>query len=292
MKTSRCDEAVSLPVGTYVVRATLPSGERATDVVTIEEGGAQERRLAAPEPDSPRARDARPGAAPGRPRRGVTRGVERAWYVRFWEAVPGQPLEPAQPSVELEDGDEAALRISPSGIGLLRAQFAVPGSVPLNVALPVYGMTSVQSCRVAVTVEGTTIAADVTLPDNPRADTVARYLQTGNLREAADLLGNAESLLAQKMADPFAAALGGYALGARAGSTCCTAGHGTCPPGSLGSRRRCHRRRGGSARGRPRVGGARAPRQRPARNPVFTDGCAILMSRLREYAAAAKPRPA
>ena len=126
VKTSRCDEAVSLPEGTYVVRATLPSGERATDVVTIEAGGAQKVSLAAPEPDSPPALETL-GPAPGRPRRGVTRGVERAWYVRFWEAVPGQPLEPAQPSVELEDGDEAALRISPSGIGLLRAQFAVPG---------------------------------------------------------------------------------------------------------------------------------------------------------------------
>jgi hypothetical protein len=194
--------------------------------------------------------------------------------------------------VELEDGDETALRITPSGIGLVRAQFAVPGTVPLNVALPVYGMTSVQSCRVEVTVEETTIAADVTLPDNPRADTVARYLLTGNLREAADVLGNAEALLEQKMADPFAAALGGYAL---VRSRRLDLLHHWprnlsglfpwLPDGAAIAAEEAALEGDHAWAVRELCDGARRG------IPVFTDGCAILMSRLREYAAAAKPPP-
>lgn len=84
--------------------------------------------------------------------------------------------------------------------------------VPLTVALPIFGPTSSRSCRLTLGGLAGALTADVSLPDNPQADAVARYLQSGHLVEAAGVIQNAEQLLQRKMADPFGAALGGYAL--------------------------------------------------------------------------------
>jgi hypothetical protein len=90
-------------------------------------------------------------------------------------------------------------------------QVAAVGQVPENVALPVNGMTASDSCRLAVGTAGQ-LTLSVSLPDNPLVDAVARYIQTGALRQAARLATQAERLLEEKMADPYGAALGGYAL--------------------------------------------------------------------------------
>ncbi len=84
--------------------------------------------------------------------------------------------------------------------------------MPLNVALPIYGPTISQSCRLTIERRTAATTVNVSLPDNPRIDAIARYLQSGHLQEAASIIGDAEQLLQQKMADPFGAALGGYAL--------------------------------------------------------------------------------
>ena len=108
--------------------------------------------------------------------------------------------------------DRVELDVSASGDGLLFAQVAAPGETPLNVALPIYGPTSSQRCRLTIEWGEPNTIVNVSLPDNPRVDAVARYLNGGHLREAADLSTDAELLLQAKMADPFGAAIGGYAL--------------------------------------------------------------------------------
>jgi hypothetical protein len=138
--------------------------------------------------------------------------AKSGWFVRFHVQqqsgfVPAEPAFAAAPS---DEGFE--LTVQASGDGILFAQVAREVEVPLVVALPVYGPTSSQSCRLTLGGAPDMLTADVSLPDSPQVDAVARYLQSGHLQEAAGVIENAETLLQQKMADPFGAALGGYAL--------------------------------------------------------------------------------
>ena len=138
--------------------------------------------------------------------------MKSGWFVRFHvQTQEGfQPDEPSFDAAASSGGFELTVRAS--GDGILFAQVAREGEVPLVVALPVYGPTSSQSCRLTLAGTPGALSADVSLPDNPQVDAVARYLQSGHLQEAAGVIENAETLLQQKMADPFGAALGGYAL--------------------------------------------------------------------------------
>lgn len=220
--SAACNEEIEVPAGTYVVSATLPSGERSVGVAEVAAGELSELALgvfpeievkmsAAPAPmgleslgpaDDLPAAEAAPALAPG------------TWFTRFHVQKPDGRFEPAEPQVSVAavSGDGAELTVSASGDGILFAQVARPGEVPLNVALPIYGPTISQSCLLTIEVGGSALDANVSLPDNPRIDAVARFLQGGNLQEAATVGGDAEHLLEEKMADPFGAALGGYAL--------------------------------------------------------------------------------
>ena len=134
--------------------------------------------------------------------------------MRFHVQTPERGFEPAEPQVVVTSAsaDRAELTVSASGEGILFAQVARPGDVPTVVALPIYGPTISQSCRLTLDGSGTSVRADVSLPDNPEIDAVARFLKGGHVQEAARVASDAEHLLQQKMADPFGAALGGYAL--------------------------------------------------------------------------------
>ena len=216
-----CNEEIEVPAGTYLVSATLPSGERSVGVAEVVSGELYELALgvaelgaemsAAPAPmgleslgpaDAPPAAEAAPAMAPG------------TWFTRFQVQTPEGHFQPAEPQVYAASvtGDRAELTVSASGDGILFAQVARPGEVPLNVALPIYGPTISQSCLLTIEGGGSALDANVSLPDNPQIDAVARYLQGGHVQEAASVGGDAEHLLEQKMADPFGAALGGYAL--------------------------------------------------------------------------------
>jgi len=143
-----------------------------------------------------------------------TTSGEGTWFVRFHIQTPKGAFEPDEPRIEVRSvsAEQAELTVSASGNGILFAQVARPGEVPFNVALPIYGPTSSQSCSLTLGVSGDSLTADVSLPDNPEVDAVARFLNGGHIQEAARVAGDAEHLLEQKMADPFGAALGGYAL--------------------------------------------------------------------------------
>jgi len=220
--SAACNEEIEVPVGTYVVSATLPSGERSVGVTEVAAGELSELALevfpeievkmfAAPAPmgleslgpeDEAPAAEAAPALAP------VT------WFTRFYVQTHDGRFEPAEPQVSVTStaADRAELTVSASGDGILFAQVARMGEVPLNVALPIYGPTMSQSCLLTIEGGGSALDANVSLPDNPQIDAVARYLQGGHVQEAASVGGDAEELLEEKMADPFGAALGGYAL--------------------------------------------------------------------------------
>jgi hypothetical protein len=214
-----CEEAIELPEGTYLVSATQPSGERSVGAIEVaadqtaelELGTAAAKPAPTPPPAPPPPTDALEGLGPPAGADGAA--TTSGWFVRFHVQTPAG-FQPAEPSYDVtasgEEGVELTVRAS--GEGILFAQVARPGEVPLDVALPIYGPTSSQSCRLTLAGPAGALTADVSLPDNPQVDAVARYLQSGHLQEAAGVIENAEMLLQQKMADPFGAALGGYAL--------------------------------------------------------------------------------
>lgn len=217
VQTATCNQEITLPAGKYLVSAALPSGDRPVGMTEVSEGDLSEltlttvEELAVEGPPAPK-----PGGLEGL---GPTRGdggapPAAAWYVRFHARTREGAYEPADPPVSAvsRSATQAELAVSAYGDGLLFAQVAGPNEVPLNVALPIYGPTISQSCRLTIGGAATATTVNVSLPDNPRIDAVARYLQSGHLQEAANIIGEAEQLLQQKMADPFGAALGGYAL--------------------------------------------------------------------------------
>jgi hypothetical protein len=218
VETSKCNEEISLPVGTYVVSTTLPSGERSVGVAKVVSDELAELALsagaaAALTPPPSQSIESLGADAPERP---VTRSaaLSSPWHVRFHVRTPDGAYEPAEPRVSVVSGerDRVELEVSASGDGILFAQVAASGETPLNVALPIYGATRSQQCRLTIEPGQPDTTVNVSLPDNPKVDAVARYLNGGHLREAADLSTDAELLLQAKMADPFGAAIGAYAL--------------------------------------------------------------------------------
>jgi hypothetical protein len=218
VKSSTCNQEIALPVGTYVVSTTLPSGERSSGVAEVASGELAELELSVGQPAAAPTAPAPPAAveslgAPGRP---VTRSAAAPapWHVRFFVRTQEGVYEPDEPRVSVvsRTDERVELDVSASGNGLLFAQIAAPGETPLTIALPIYGPTISQQCRLTIEPGRPTTTVNVSLPDNPQIDAVARYLNGGHLREAADLSNDAEQLLQAKMANPFGAALGGYAL--------------------------------------------------------------------------------
>jgi hypothetical protein len=209
-----CDEEVEVPAGTYFVSATLPSGERSVGVAEVAPGELLELALdvaelyQAPSPMSLEALGPGVAAVAGAP------AAPGTWFTRFHVQTPEGKFQPAEPQVSVTSStaQRVELTVSASGDGILFVQVACPEEIPLTVALPIYGPTISQSCLLTIEGRGASLAADVSLPDNPKIDAVARYLKGGNLQEAVSLGGDAEHLLEQKMADPFGAALGAYAL--------------------------------------------------------------------------------
>jgi hypothetical protein len=198
---ARCDDEVDVAAGTYILSSTLPTGERSVAFAEVAPDSLVEVELSALDEPKPAALDGVPRA-----------GASGPLFIRFLcSGRAGVDVASAEAHVIRADagGIELAVRAEEYG-GVLFAQFAAPGEVPLNVALPIHAETDSRVCRVAVTSHP--LSASVTLPDSPLVDTVARYLYSGNLQQAATIASSAEQLLDHKSSHPFGAALGGYAL--------------------------------------------------------------------------------
>ncbi len=217
VETTLCDEEVSVPAGKYILSSTLPTGERSVAYADVSEGKHEEVNLVAleqlPVPGSETATPGLESLGPPKPAPSPVPTVEE-WFLRF-VCVGPQGVEDARVETNVEKSGKdgtVELTLRPEGIpGVIFVQVAAVGHVPQNAALPVNGMTTSGSCRLTVETAGQ-LTPLVSLPDNPLVDAVARYIHTGALGEAARLAPQAEKLLAAKMADPYGAALGGYAL--------------------------------------------------------------------------------
>jgi hypothetical protein len=225
VKTALADEQVEVPAGQYIVSSTLPSGERALGVAQVS-GGAHEEVALATAAGAQAAREASlvPAPAPlleslgpsgdtGEAAPSADLAASAPFFMRYL-GVKRSGVVKADGHTEVvavgADGG-VELRLRPGGLdGVIFVQLAVPGEVPLNVALPANGMTGSEFCRLTVTVKPLT--GVVSLLDNPRMDAAARYMNSGNLEQAGNLASDAESLLQAKKRDPLGAALGGYVL--------------------------------------------------------------------------------
>jgi hypothetical protein len=225
--TTPTDQEVQVPAGQYLLSSTLPSGERSLGVAEVSPGELEHVELA-PE-TAPAAGEAAPETPPapeleslGPTTDGGETGADAVeapaklepFFLRYL-AVSGDSVEPLDVATEVASGCEGGATVDlvvrvPGSAGVVFVQLAAQGEVPLSVALPANGMTGSQSCRVTVATKP--LFAVVSLPESPLVDAVARYIHSGNLQEAANVAAEAEELLRRKMADPFGAALGGYAL--------------------------------------------------------------------------------
>lgn len=199
---ARCDDEVEVPTGTYILSSTLPTGERSVAFAEVAPDSLVEVELAPLDEPTPATRD------------GMRKfDASAPLFVRF--------LCSGRSGVDVVASDAQVTRVPDRGgmelevragrhNGVLFAQFAAPGEVPLSVALPIHAATDSRACRVSVTQHPLT--ATVTLPDSPLVDAVARYLYSGNLQQAASVAASADELLDHKSSQPFGAVLGGYAL--------------------------------------------------------------------------------
>jgi hypothetical protein len=222
VETALSDEEVSVPAGKYLLSSTLPTGERSLAVADVSAGELEEVSLA-PAAEPPVAEPAE-SAAPATPELeslGPPEGAAPSpaptveeWFVRY-VCVGPEGIQDTGAKTEVEKiGDDGTVELSlrvDGAAGVVFAQVAAVGHVPQNVALPVNGMTTSDTCRLTVATSGQ-LTLSISLPENPLVDAVARYSHTGALRQAAHLATQAEKLLEEKMADPYGAALGGYAL--------------------------------------------------------------------------------
>jgi hypothetical protein len=231
VRTAACEEEITVPAGKYLLSSLLPTGERSLGIAEVAAGELAEAELIPVEEPTAEAVQATKERAPEGPGELESLGVPRdaapreapqatAWFVR-WLIQKGRKIDQARGlNVSLAsdagpDGGTELIVRAPRVNGVLFAQLARPDEIPLNVALPINGRTNSTSCRLTVS-SGAPLTAVVSLFESPQADAVARYLHSGALQEAAnlvaDLAAQAEKLLRDKQADPFGAALGGYAL--------------------------------------------------------------------------------
>lgn len=243
--TGVTDEQFEVPPGQYVVSSIMPSGERAVSFAEVTSGDQAEASLSTTPPPSPASDWTSLPPAPTplllRPVQRVVRVLEslgvrggvadssapvdvagasdsqlsiEPFFMRFVGLRHGH-TKPGQVDAEIvvRDGSGSAveLTVTPHDAqGVVFAQLLVDDEPVLNVALPASGKPGSVSCRLSVSTEPLT--ATVSRPENPTVDAVGRYLNTGNLREAAAIAVQAERLLQTKTVDPFGAALGAFAL--------------------------------------------------------------------------------
>ncbi len=297
------EQLISIAPGRYLVTATMPTGQRAMDVVEIVAGKTEEVELGRAQFEVDVRGDTQPDLgpgvlapleSPGAAGSAAASAEPAAWMVRFVSFACAKSSRPVEPQVEVRTTKGPAqpeLIVSAPNDRPMLAQVTLANDVPLNVAIPIARETLASSCSLTVELVQDRLQAGVSYLD-PRVDAIARYLNGGNLQEAAGIAPDAEGLLGQKLADPFGAALGAYALL------------------RLGELERLHHwPRNLASRFGWLADGAIIAGEEAAREgehgvavdylcdavrcglPVFADGFSILVSRVREYAGATSPPP-
>lgn len=207
-------DPVTLSSGTYTVIVHMPWGgtvERTFEVTATGPEVAVEIDL----PEQP-ARSVQ--LAPRNSRQLGPRGAPSSrWCLRFlaW-TLDGLAYDPNTdaPGVEVDDVDDSgvAIILHPRRPALQYAQLRTDDGRSLIVALPIVAIAEFSAtCWLHVRATMDALGAVVRFPD-PSKDIVAGYLGSGRPDQAVALAPSAESLLFNKVRDPFGAAIGGYAL--------------------------------------------------------------------------------
>jgi hypothetical protein len=205
------DALHSVEPGEYFVAATLPGDETLLEQVVVESGGEADVDFTAA---LERARPPLVHSA------GLLHDflvpAELPWKLRFvtlddWRAIEAHDIE-----FEMESTDgsgTATLIVHNRDTRVVFAVVGAPHSVPVHVALPAVGFMDSQDCRLVVTTNkrGPVVRA---IPVSEATESPSRYFASGDLASAAKYITPefAEELLAGKMMDPLAAAVGGYVL--------------------------------------------------------------------------------
>ena len=249
----RTDQQFLVPPGRYIVVALLPGGESVEmvikaippqSIVDFDSGGlldgeAVDQNWTAPVPVLPRPSirtaptlqeivslgltgflsasvgygvvgalsGASIGAALSRPRK---------FFIRTYQIDSRACLEsPVSTPVEVLSRDEASLlvRFGTNGNAMVFVQVAVPGLIPLNVAVPAISTQPTTTCEILITQDERALYVSPRFGD-PLVDLALVYWQSGDLRAAGDVLTDEDvvKLLENSAQRPAVAALGGYLL--------------------------------------------------------------------------------
>src|SRR5215208_2963013 len=223
-------DEIQLDEGLYLASVVLPSGEAEQQAIQVTSGQAVDIHLgpdettlaenpsathqAALEADLPRDL-VFPLGAPSEPV-----APPQDWFGRLLRTSDGAPIQAdktfhARGHAPQKFSDVTDLMCAvpqATEYGLVYLQVAVPGRVPFNCVLPVVAGRGPQQCRVRVVATGDAIRATALPLGNELTESIAAYLATGHLRQAAHAVANAKGLLFEKLSDPVGAALGAYAL--------------------------------------------------------------------------------
>jgi hypothetical protein len=221
---------IQLEAGLYLASVVLPTGESEQQAIEVAPGEAVDvyfgpdettrgdepfaTHEAALEADLPRdlvltTGDVSNSAAP-----------TSEWFGRLLRASDGTPLDATEllqahgyaPEKLSAVTDLSCTSSRDTQDGLLYLQVALPDHIPFNCILPIIPGSETQECRIRVVTTAEAIRATALPVNSALTDSVAAYLATGHLRQAADAVANARKLLLDKVSDPVGAALGGYAL--------------------------------------------------------------------------------
>lgn len=92
------------------------------------------------------------------------------------------------------------------------AQIAMPGRIPISVALPISPDGMAQDCMLNLAISGGRVDTSVELGGHDAVREAAHYVERGDLANAAAVISQAEDLLFGKVAHPLGAVVGGYIL--------------------------------------------------------------------------------
>jgi hypothetical protein len=128
-----------------------------------------------------------------------------------WQVVNTVEGGSALPTVTIESSHRSRLHVSARDqVQLLECK--KPLGQHTSVLLPMHRRTQMDAGEIVITDAGDTLQVTTDLAQTPRVAAMLEYMSSSSLEFAATLLDDAHDTLQDKVANPVAAALGGYVL--------------------------------------------------------------------------------
>jgi hypothetical protein len=214
--TVRANEDLEVEPGVYLVAAAMPDGDSIRRAVEVNPGQREHAVLGVPVAFEAARVKRSPAAAL---RRRLSRLTGPSLYSRVeqgWGAEVQAPAE-ASPRVrhqsKLQRGTQLVLAFdAPRALSVV--QLALGRSIPVNVVLPLHFDARKAAADVQVRFDRRGLIDATAIPTgSPEIELITDYMRTNQLNAAAHVfVDEAEVLLQNKIENPVAAALGGYAL--------------------------------------------------------------------------------